>query len=74
MRLRDARAVWRGTGVLPFAHPTLATTLSFPSLQKKASVYMVGWHTLGIIAIMDGAECVPTFGTGEEAGRRVQLA
>ncbi|XP_032638566.1 glucokinase regulatory protein [Chelonoidis abingdonii] len=32
------------------------------SLQKKASVYMVGWHTLGIIAIMDGAECIPTFG------------
>ncbi|XP_054845448.1 glucokinase regulatory protein [Eublepharis macularius] len=32
------------------------------SLQKKAYVYMVGWHTLGIIAIMDGAECIPTFG------------
>uniref|UniRef100_A0A452ICD1 SIS domain-containing protein n=1 Tax=Gopherus agassizii TaxID=38772 RepID=A0A452ICD1_9SAUR len=32
------------------------------SLQKKACVYMVGWHTLGIIAIMDGAECIPTFG------------
>ncbi|XP_078237093.1 glucokinase regulatory protein isoform X3 [Pogona vitticeps] len=32
------------------------------SLQKKAYVYLVGWHTLGIIAIMDGAECVPTFG------------
>ncbi|XP_062979717.1 glucokinase regulatory protein isoform X2 [Elgaria multicarinata webbii] len=32
------------------------------SLQKKASVYLVGWHTLGIIAIMDGAECIPSFG------------
>nr|XP_028581257.1 glucokinase regulatory protein isoform X1 [Podarcis muralis] len=32
------------------------------SLQKKAYVYLVGWHTLGIIAIMDGAECIPTFG------------
>ncbi|XP_061481989.1 glucokinase regulatory protein isoform X2 [Rhineura floridana] len=32
------------------------------SLQKKASIYMVGWHTLGIIAIMDGAECIPSFG------------
>ncbi|CAM4539970.1 unnamed protein product [Caretta caretta] len=32
------------------------------SLQKKACVFMVGWHTLGIIAIMDGAECIPTFG------------
>ncbi|CAM4637783.1 unnamed protein product [Lepidochelys kempii] len=32
------------------------------SLQKKACVFMVGWHTLGIIAIMDGAECISTFG------------
>ncbi|NXW62417.1 GCKR protein, partial [Eurystomus gularis] len=32
------------------------------SLQKKACVYMVGWHTLGLIAIMDGVECIPTFG------------
>ncbi|XP_062429129.1 glucokinase regulatory protein [Rhea pennata] len=32
------------------------------SLQKKACVYMVGWHTLGLIAIMDSVECIPTFG------------
>ncbi|NWX92725.1 GCKR protein, partial [Nothoprocta ornata] len=33
------------------------------SLQKKACVYMVGWHTLGLIAIMDGVDCIPTFGS-----------
>uniref|UniRef100_A0A8C7EI47 Glucokinase regulatory protein n=1 Tax=Nothoprocta perdicaria TaxID=30464 RepID=A0A8C7EI47_NOTPE len=32
------------------------------SLQRKACVYMVGWHTLGLIAIMDGVDCIPTFG------------
>ncbi|XP_064002870.1 glucokinase regulatory protein [Pogoniulus pusillus] len=32
------------------------------SLQKKACVYVLGWHTLGLIAIMDGVECIPTFG------------
>ncbi|NXG47225.1 GCKR protein, partial [Psilopogon haemacephalus] len=32
------------------------------SLQKKACVYILGWHTLGLIAIMDGVECIPTFG------------
>ncbi|KAM9061700.1 glucokinase regulatory protein isoform 2-T2 [Sarcophilus harrisii] len=32
------------------------------SLQKKGRVYLVGWQTLGIIAIMDGVECIHTFG------------
>ncbi|NXX49302.1 GCKR protein, partial [Tricholaema leucomelas] len=32
------------------------------SLQRKACVYVLGWHTLGLIAIMDGVECIPTFG------------
>ncbi|XP_031211894.1 glucokinase regulatory protein isoform X2 [Mastomys coucha] len=32
------------------------------SLEKKGHVYLVGWQTLGIIAIMDGVECIHTFG------------
>ncbi|XP_043843914.1 glucokinase regulatory protein [Dromiciops gliroides] len=32
------------------------------SLQKKGRVYLVGWQTLGIIAIMDGVECIHSFG------------
>uniref|UniRef100_A0A673TNW4 Glucokinase regulator n=1 Tax=Suricata suricatta TaxID=37032 RepID=A0A673TNW4_SURSU len=32
------------------------------SLQKKGRVYLVGWQTLSIIAIMDGVECIHTFG------------
>ncbi|XP_070091749.1 glucokinase regulatory protein isoform X3 [Equus caballus] len=32
------------------------------SLEKKGQVYLVGWQTLGIIAIMDGVECIHTFG------------
>nr|XP_048272120.1 glucokinase regulatory protein-like [Myodes glareolus] len=32
------------------------------SLEKKGRVYLVGWQTLGIIAIMDGVECIYTFG------------
>lgn len=35
------------------------------SLEKKGRVYLVGWQTLGIIAIMDGVECIHTFGAGE---------
>ncbi|XP_026376841.1 glucokinase regulatory protein isoform X2 [Ursus americanus] len=31
------------------------------SLEKKGRVYLVGWQTLGIIAIMDGVECIHTF-------------
>ncbi|XP_041496082.1 glucokinase regulatory protein-like [Microtus oregoni] len=33
------------------------------SLEKKGRVYLVGWQTLGIIAIMDGVECIHTFGS-----------
>ncbi|XP_027955209.1 LOW QUALITY PROTEIN: glucokinase regulatory protein [Eumetopias jubatus] len=32
------------------------------SLERKGRVYLVGWQTLGIIAIMDGVECIHTFG------------
>ncbi|KAM9200951.1 LOW QUALITY PROTEIN: glucokinase regulatory protein [Dugong dugon] len=32
------------------------------SLEKKGRVCLVGWQTLGIIAIMDGVECIHTFG------------
>ncbi|XP_047378337.1 glucokinase regulatory protein isoform X3 [Sciurus carolinensis] len=32
------------------------------SLEKKGRVHLVGWQTLGIIAIMDGVECIHTFG------------
>ncbi|KAF3826456.1 hypothetical protein GH733_008981, partial [Mirounga leonina] len=32
------------------------------SLEKKGPVYLIGWQTLGIIAIMDGVECIHTFG------------
>lgn len=35
------------------------------SLEKKGRVHLVGWQTLGIIAIMDGVECIHTFGAGE---------
>nr|XP_042123242.1 glucokinase regulatory protein-like isoform X2 [Peromyscus maniculatus bairdii] len=31
-------------------------------LEKKGQVYLVGWQTLGITAIMDGVECIHTFG------------
>ncbi|KAM9635502.1 LOW QUALITY PROTEIN: glucokinase regulatory protein [Trichechus inunguis] len=34
------------------------------SLEKKGWVCLVGWQTLGIIAIMDGVECIHTFGAG----------
>ncbi|KAJ8289424.1 hypothetical protein GJAV_G00001160 [Gymnothorax javanicus] len=32
------------------------------SLQKRGHIYYVGWHTLGVIGIIDASECVPTFG------------
>ncbi|XP_032705474.1 glucokinase regulatory protein-like, partial [Lontra canadensis] len=32
------------------------------SLEKKGRLYLVGWQTLGIMAIMDGVECIHTFG------------
>ncbi|XP_023566730.1 glucokinase regulatory protein isoform X2 [Octodon degus] len=32
------------------------------SLEKKGRVHLVGWQTLGIIAIMDGVECIHNFG------------
>uniref|UniRef100_A0A8D1GFD9 SIS domain-containing protein n=1 Tax=Sus scrofa TaxID=9823 RepID=A0A8D1GFD9_PIG len=32
------------------------------SLEKKGRVHLVGWQTLGIIAIMDGVECIHSFG------------
>ncbi|XP_021109289.1 glucokinase regulatory protein isoform X3 [Heterocephalus glaber] len=32
------------------------------SLEKKGRVHLVGWQNLGIIAIMDGVECIHTFG------------
>ncbi|XP_073905493.1 glucokinase regulatory protein isoform X2 [Castor canadensis] len=31
------------------------------SLEKKGHVHLVGWQNLGIIAIMDGVECIHTF-------------
>ncbi|KAM6180355.1 glucokinase regulatory protein [Erethizon dorsatum] len=31
------------------------------SLEKKGRVHLVGWQTLGIIAIMDGVECIHNF-------------
>ncbi|EGV98342.1 Glucokinase regulatory protein [Cricetulus griseus] len=36
------------------------------SLEKKGRVYLVGWQTLGIIAIMDGVECIHTFGADSQ--------
>uniref|UniRef100_A0A2K6PET9 Glucokinase regulator n=1 Tax=Rhinopithecus roxellana TaxID=61622 RepID=A0A2K6PET9_RHIRO len=44
--------------------PKIATLMKSvsTSLQKKGHVYLVGWQTLGIIAIMDGVECIHTFG------------
>ncbi|XP_044943973.1 glucokinase regulatory protein-like [Mustela putorius furo] len=32
------------------------------SLEEKGRVYLVGWQTLGIMAIMDGVECIHSFG------------
>ncbi|XP_064163003.1 glucokinase regulatory protein isoform X4 [Anguilla rostrata] len=32
------------------------------SLKKGRHVYYVGWHTLGVMGIIDASECVPTFG------------
>ncbi|XP_004418267.1 PREDICTED: glucokinase regulatory protein [Ceratotherium simum simum] len=44
--------------------PKIATLMkqASTSLEKKGHVYLVGWQTLGIIAIMDGVECIHTFG------------
>ncbi|XP_032129467.1 glucokinase regulatory protein-like [Sapajus apella] len=44
--------------------PKIATLMKHvsTSLDKKGHVYLVGWQTLGIIAIMDGVECIHTFG------------
>uniref|UniRef100_A0A2K5FA73 Glucokinase regulator n=1 Tax=Aotus nancymaae TaxID=37293 RepID=A0A2K5FA73_AOTNA len=44
--------------------PKIATLMKHvsTSLEKKGHVYLVGWQTLGIIAIMDGVECIHTFG------------
>uniref|UniRef100_A0A8I3WY44 Glucokinase regulator n=1 Tax=Callithrix jacchus TaxID=9483 RepID=A0A8I3WY44_CALJA len=44
--------------------PKIATLMKHvsASLEKKGHVYLVGWQTLGIIAIMDGVECIHTFG------------
>ncbi|KAL4694108.1 hypothetical protein H8959_013373 [Pygathrix nigripes] len=52
--------------------PKIATLMKSvsTSLQKKGHVYLVGWQTLGIIAIMDGVECIHTFGAG---GTPVQM-
>ncbi|KAK3563713.1 hypothetical protein QTP86_034442 [Hemibagrus guttatus] len=36
------------------------------SLRRKGHVYYLGWHTLGIIGIIDASECIPTFGAGFE--------
>ncbi|XP_036398116.1 glucokinase regulatory protein [Megalops cyprinoides] len=32
------------------------------SLQRGGHVYYVGWHSLGVIGIIDASECIPTFG------------
>ncbi|XP_069461547.1 glucokinase regulatory protein isoform X2 [Ambystoma mexicanum] len=32
------------------------------SLQKKGHLYILGWGTLGLMAIMDAVECIPTYG------------
>ncbi|XP_032004347.1 glucokinase regulatory protein-like [Hylobates moloch] len=52
--------------------PKIATLMKSisTSLEKKGHVYLVGWQTLGIIAIMDGVECIHTFGAG---GTPVQM-
>uniref|UniRef100_A0A8C8YK28 Glucokinase regulator n=1 Tax=Prolemur simus TaxID=1328070 RepID=A0A8C8YK28_PROSS len=44
--------------------PRIATLMKqvSTSLERKGRVYLVGWQTLGIIAIMDGVECIHTFG------------
>ncbi|KAF5913049.1 hypothetical protein HPG69_009000 [Diceros bicornis minor] len=44
--------------------PKIATLMkqASTSLEKRGHVYLVGWQTLGIIAIMDGVECIHTFG------------
>ncbi|ELV13730.1 Glucokinase regulatory protein [Tupaia chinensis] len=44
--------------------PKIATLMKqvSTSLEKKGRVHLVGWQTLGIIAIMDGVECIHTFG------------
>ncbi|XP_018430877.1 PREDICTED: glucokinase regulatory protein [Nanorana parkeri] len=34
---------------------------SATSLQKTGHLYILGWGTLGVMAIMDAAECVPAF-------------
>ncbi|XP_073480887.1 glucokinase regulatory protein isoform X2 [Aquarana catesbeiana] len=34
---------------------------SATSLQKKGHLYILGWGTLGMMAIMEAAECVPAF-------------
>ncbi|XP_072264586.1 glucokinase regulatory protein [Pyxicephalus adspersus] len=47
-----------------YAHSKKIATLlkqSATSLQKKGHLYILGWGTLGTMAIMDAAECVPTF-------------
>uniref|UniRef100_A0A4W4F8M6 Glucokinase (hexokinase 4) regulator n=1 Tax=Electrophorus electricus TaxID=8005 RepID=A0A4W4F8M6_ELEEL len=44
----------------------LATLPGFcvPSLQEEGRVCYLGWHSLGIIGIIDASECSPTFGAG----------
>uniref|UniRef100_A0A2K6F8H5 Glucokinase regulatory protein n=1 Tax=Propithecus coquereli TaxID=379532 RepID=A0A2K6F8H5_PROCO len=44
--------------------PKIATLMKqvSTSLERKGRAYLVGWQTLGIIAIMDGVECIHTFG------------
>ncbi|VFV37240.1 glucokinase regulatory protein [Lynx pardinus] len=39
-----------------------ASTRCVEMCLEGGSVYLVGWQTLGIIAIMDGVECIHTFG------------
>ncbi|XP_075811918.1 glucokinase regulatory protein [Microtus pennsylvanicus] len=49
--------------LLLVAHRTVDLgVVASQSLEKKGRMYLVGWQTLGIIAIMDGLECIHTFG------------
>ncbi|EPY77411.1 hypothetical protein CB1_001264041 [Camelus ferus] len=51
--------------LLMAAHKTVDRGITASqSLEKKGQVYLVGWQTLGIIAIMDVIECIHTFGAG----------
>lgn len=40
--------------------------LSGASLSQDASVIYLGWNSLGIMSMIDAAECVPTFGASRE--------